>query len=94
MTTTLKPENAGQVRDAIAWAVAQETPLEVLGGGSKRAIGRPGNAGHTLDLSALRGITLYEAEELVLSAGPGTPIAEIDAVLGEFNQALAFEPPD
>ncbi|PPR20451.1 MAG: putative FAD-linked oxidoreductase [Alphaproteobacteria bacterium MarineAlpha10_Bin3] len=94
MTTTLKPENAGQVRDAIAWAVAQETPLEVLGGGSKRAIGRPGNAGHTLDLSALRGITLYEAEELVLSAGPGTPIAEIDAALGEFNQELAFEPPD
>ena len=74
--------------------MAQETPLEVLGGGSKRAIGRPGNAGHTLDLSALRGITLYEAEELVLSAGPGTPIAEIDAALGEFNQELAFEPPD
>jgi glycolate oxidase FAD binding subunit len=94
MATTLKPENAGQVRDAVAWAVAQETPLEVLGGGSKRAIGRPGNAAHTLDLSALRGITLYEAEELVLSAGPGTPIAEIDAALGEFNQELAFEPPD
>ena len=94
MTTTLKPDNAGQVRDAVAWAVAEETPLEVLGGASKRAIGRPGNAAHTLDLSALRGITLYEAEELVLSAGPGTPTAEIDAALGEFNQELAFEPPD
>ena len=66
MTTTLKPDNAGQVRDAVAWAVAEETPLEVLGGASKRAIGRPGNAAHTLDLSALRGITQYEAEELVL----------------------------
>ena len=94
MATTLKPDNAGQVLDAIAWAVGEETPLEVLGGGSKRAIGRPGNAAHTLDLSALTGITLYEAEELVLSAGPGTTIAEIDAALGEFDQELAFEPPD
>ncbi len=94
MATILRPDNAGQVLDAIAWAVGEETPLEVLGGGSKRAIGRPGNASHTLDLSALTGITLYEAEELVLSAGPGTPVAEIDAALGEFNQELAFEPPD
>ena len=83
MATVLRPENAGQVRDAVAWAVSEETPFEVIGGGSKRAIGRPGNASHTLDLSALRGITLYEPEELVLSAGPGTPMAEVNAALAE-----------
>ena len=94
MATVLRPENAGQVRDAVAWAVSEETPFEVIGGGSKRAIGRPGNASHTLDLSALRGITLYEPEELVLSAGPGTPMAEVNAALAERNQELAFEPPD
>ncbi|MDA0662319.1 MAG: FAD-binding protein, partial [Proteobacteria bacterium] len=94
MATVLRPENAGQVRDAVAWAVSEETPFEIIGGGSKRAIGRPGNASHTLDLSALRGITLYEPEELVLSAGPGTPMAEINAALAERQQELAFEPPD
>ena len=94
MATVLRPDNAAQVRDAVAWAVSEETPFEVLGGGSKRDIGRPGNASHTLDLSTLRGITLYEAEELVLSAGPGTPIAEVNAALAERQQELAFEPPD
>jgi glycolate oxidase FAD binding subunit len=94
MSPILKPDNAAQVLDSVAWAVAAETPLEVVGGGSKRAIGRPVNAGHTLDLSALTGITLYEAEELVLSAGPGTALADIHAALSEQRQELAFEPPD
>ena len=94
MNTIIKPDNAAQVLDAVAWAVVAETPLEVVGGGSKRAIGRPVNAGHTLDLSALTGITLYEAEELVLSTGPGTPLANIHAALAEQRQELAFEPPD
>lgn len=94
MTTTFKPENAAQTLDAVAWAAAAETPLEIVGSGSKRAIGRPVNASHTLDLSALTGITLYESNELVLSAGPGTPLAEIHAALAENHQELAFEPPD
>lgn len=37
---------------------------------------------------------MYEPEELVLSAGPGTPMREIETLLAAHNQALAFEPPD
>ena len=47
-----------------------------------------------LDLSAVRGITLYEPDELVLSAGAGTPMAEIVSALDENHQHLAFEPGD
>ena len=54
--------------------------LEVVGHGSKRAIGRPAQTDLTLDLSGLTGITLYEPEELVLSAKAGTPLAEIEAL--------------
>ena len=68
--------------------------LEVVGHGSKRAIGRPAQSDFTLDLSGLSGVTLYEPEELVLSAGPGTPISEIEQTLDERRQQLAFEPPD
>ena len=94
MSTLLKPETVDHVRDAVAWAAAEETPLELVGSGSKRSMGRPGNAAHTLDMSAFSGISLYEAEELVLSAGAGTPIAGIYAALQEQQQELAFEPPD
>jgi glycolate oxidase FAD binding subunit len=94
MTGIFRPESAAQVADAVVWAAAEEEPLELLGRASKRAFGRPVQAGHGLELSGLSGITLYEAEELVLSARAGTPLAEVEAALAEKNQELAFEPPD
>lgn len=94
MPSTFKPTDDTQVLDAVAWAIGEEAPLEVLGRGGKRGLGRPFQAEHTLDLSALSGINFYEPEELVLSAKPATPLADIEAALAERNQMLAFEPQD
>jgi glycolate oxidase FAD binding subunit len=82
------------VLSAIQSALASGTPLEILGHGSKRRIGPPIATNNILDLSALTGVTLYEPEELVLSALAGTPIAEIEALLAKNGQQLAFEPMD
>jgi glycolate oxidase FAD binding subunit len=94
MTDTLKPQNAKDVEDAVAWALAEGKTLEITGQGSKRDLGRPSQSDLTLDLSALSGVTLYEPEELVLSAKTGTPIAEIEKLVAEKGQELAFEPLD
>lgn len=94
MADMLKPADATQMLDAIRWAVSEEAPLELVGRGTKRALGRPFQATHTLDLSALSGIASYEPEELVLTAASGTPLAEIEAALDERRQQLAFEPAD
>lgn len=94
MTSTFKPETDAHVRELVAWAAAEETPLDVAGRGSKRGFGRPVQAAHDLDLSALSGITLYEPDELVLSARAGTPIAEIEEALRREKQMFAFEPAD
>jgi glycolate oxidase FAD binding subunit len=91
---TLRPESSDQVRDLLAWAAGEEVPIELVGTGTKRGVGPPLQTQYTLDLSGLRGIALYEPEELVLSAGAGTPMAEIEAALTEAGQAFAFEPPD
>ena len=72
MTETSRPETAEQVADAVQAAIVEGRPLELIGGGSKRAFGRPSEADMRLDLSALSGIVLYEPEELVLTARPGT----------------------
>ena len=93
MAPILKPKNVDQVVQAVAWAAAEEMPLEIVGRGSKRGLGRPVQAAHSLDLSALSGISLYEPEELVLAAEAGTPLAEIEAALAAEGQMLAFEPP-
>lgn len=88
------PTTSAEVLDAVRWAAGEEQPLEVLGHGSKRGIGRPAQTEHAIDLSRLTGVTLYEPEELVLSARAGTPLAEIETMLAERGQELTFEPMD
>lgn len=94
MANTLRPETTGELRDAVAWAVSEETPLELVGAGTKRGIGRAMQTSATLDLSAFSGISLYEPAELVLSAGAGTCLGEVQAKLAAKAQDFAFEPPD
>jgi glycolate oxidase FAD binding subunit len=94
MSEPLRPRDPKQVEDAICWALAQGKTLELIGHGSKRAIGRAAQWDATLDLSALKGVTLYEPEELVLSAKVGTPLHEIEVLVAEKRQELAFEPMD
>jgi len=94
MTDKLNPRDGKDVAAAVQWALADGRSLELVGHGSKRAIGRPAQTDLTLDLSGLSGVTLYEPEELVLTAQAGTPIAEIEALVASRNQQLAFEPMD
>ncbi len=69
-------------------------PIEVVGSGSKRAIGRPMESAVTLTTTSLRGIALYEPSELVMSAGAGTPLSAVEVELAGRGQMLAFEPID
>ena len=90
----LHPQTDAEVLDAVRWAAAEEVPLEVVGQGSKRVLGHPMQTAHTLDMSAMSGVTLFEPEELVLSARAGTPLSEIEALLDEHDQEMQFEPAD
>src|SRR3954468_11868368 len=94
MADTLQPRDAKEVEAAVQWLLAEGKAAEIVGHGSKRPIGRPAQTDFTLDLSALTGVTLYEPEELVLSANAATPLAEIEALVAAKGQQLAFEPMD
>ncbi len=94
MIDTIKPLDSEGVANAIRWALAEGKALDVIGHGTKQGIGRPAQSDLTLQLSGLTGVTLYEPEELVLSAKAGTPISEIKNLLASKNQELAFEPMD
>ncbi len=90
----LKPQDEAGVLEAVQEALAGSMPLEIIGHGSKRGIGHRVDAGRVLDVSALSGVTLYEPDELVLSAKAGTPMAEIEKLLADNNQCFHFEPMD
>lgn len=78
-----------RVRDA----AAHQTPLRIRGGGSKDFHGGVPLQGEALDTRAYCGIVSYEPSELVVTARAGTPLAEVEALLAEHGQCLAFEPP-
>src|SRR3954463_15438810 len=90
----MRPVNETEIADAVSEAAEKGRPFEIVGAATKREFGRPVNADAELDVSALSGILKYEPEELVLSARAATPVAEIQAVLAEKRQMLAFEPAD
>jgi glycolate oxidase FAD binding subunit len=94
MTDILTPRDAKEVEAAVQWALGAGRALEIVGHGSKRAIGRPAQTDLTLDLASLTGVTLYEPEELVLSAKAATSLTEIEALVAANSQQLAFEPMD
>ncbi len=88
------PTNEDDLASIVADAAAQSTPLEIVGGGTRRALGRPVQADATLSTTALTGITLYEPAALTLVVRAGTPLAEVEAQLADQGQMLPFEPMD
>lgn len=80
------------LRDRVLTAAANKTPLRIRGGGTKDFYGER-LEGEILDTRDLSGVLAYDPPELVITARCGTPLAEIEALLAEQKQILAFEPP-
>jgi glycolate oxidase FAD binding subunit len=87
MDTALK-----DITERIRAASADGTSLRIRGGGSKDFYGNR-LQGELLDTTGLNGILSYEPTELVVTVGAGTPLAELETLLAERGQCLAFEPP-
>jgi glycolate oxidase FAD binding subunit len=88
------PDTVEELAYLVAEAADTRTPLEVMGRGTKREVGRPVQSGAVLSTESLTGIVLYEPSELVLVARAGTPVAQIEQVLAEHDQEFPFEPID
>lgn len=92
--TQFTPDNEQQAAEIVAQAFHDKTPLAIAGGGTKAVMGRPVQTAAEISTARLRGVTLYEPAEMVISARAGTPLAEVEATLAEKGQMLPFEPPD
>ena len=80
------------LRERVQDAVERKARLRVAGSGSKAFLGLPCQ-GEALDTTGHRGVVNYQPSELVFTARSGTPLAEVESILGESGQMLPFEPP-
>ena len=94
MSDLQRPGADWELQFVIAGCAEKRLPIEIVGSGSKRAIGRPVDGTVTITTASLRGISLYEPNELVMSARAGTPLSQIEAELAARGQMLPFEPID
>jgi glycolate oxidase FAD binding subunit len=94
VSTHLRPSDAKTLTDMVGFLVARKASTEIIGAGTKRAIGRPTNTEYQLDVSAIAEIREYDPNELVMTCGAGTPMWAIESALADANQQLAFEPMD
>ncbi len=97
MGSTARPETVSELQDLVRAAEADSTGLEIVGGGSKSHLGRKA-AGEArphlvVETSSLDGVVSYEPGELILVARPGLRLVEVESLLAQHQQHLAFEPP-
>lgn len=88
----LKPASEAEAAKMIADARAASKTLELIGNGTKRAVGNKVQADQVISASAIAGITQYDAAELVMVARAGTTMSEIDKALAKNKQMHVFEP--
>lgn len=88
------PDGEVEVAEGVREAYAKGEPVEILGGGSRPGLGGPVQAAHSISTAGLQGVRLYEPGELSLTMAAGTPLAEVESLLKEHGQMLAFEPPN
>jgi glycolate oxidase FAD binding subunit len=92
LTASEIADSGGELAERVRVASAERTPLRIVGGDTKAFYGRPA-PGERLDVAGHRGVADYEPSELVITARAGTPIQEIEGLLAQQGQQLAFEPP-
>ena len=81
-----------QLQQQIQSAFQQKTALKIIGGGSKGFYGHA-IAAQPLNVSAHCGVLNYEPTELVITVRAGTLLSDIEKLLDNNGQMLAFEPP-
>ena len=92
--STIFPTNEKELADIIKRFYKLNTPLEIIGSGSKRNIGKPIQVAKTLNMTKIDGIVEYLPEELYIKVKACTPIQQIENELKKNKQQLAFEPID
>jgi len=85
----LKPETAEEVSAAVLYARAQAVPLSVRSGGHGISGRSTNRGGIVIDLGAMNGIEVLDAQNGLVRLGAGARWSEVAAKLGEHGLAMS-----
>lgn len=94
MADALRPDSAEALAAIVADAARDGKRLRLRAGGSKDAIGAPTPDARIVDMRGFSSVVDYDPPELVLTVKAGTPLAEVQALVADKGQMLAFDPFD
>lgn len=90
MTATTTPADVAEVRDAV---LDHPGPLLVTGAGTAADwAGTPSPTGLAVSTGRLTGVVTHNPGDMTVSVRAGTPLAELQAAVGEHGQRVAFDP--
>ncbi|MBN9111099.1 MAG: FAD-binding protein [Pseudonocardia sp.] len=91
-TTTFGPRTVEELRDAVAGSATSHPRLLVTAAGTAATTGgRPDPADAVVDTTALSGVLNYTPADMTVAVRAGTPLADVQAELGEHGQHVAFD---
>ncbi|MDE9367590.1 FAD-binding oxidoreductase [Luteipulveratus sp. YIM 133132] len=88
----VRPQSTAEVADVMKDAAAQRLSVVVRGAGTKLTWGAPPrSADLLLDLGGMSRVLEHEAGDLIVSAQAGTPLAELQRIVGRTDQRLGVD---
>ena len=89
-----RPQSEAEAAEFVARARADRRKLDVVGNDTRNGLARPPAGDADISTAGLAGIVFYEPTEMVIRAGAGTPLSQVEARIAQSGQMLPFEPPD
>lgn len=89
----LTPENEDELCAAMRIASEEQWTIAPIGGRTQLGVGNvPRRIDVALELTKLNKVTDYSPEDMVVSVQAGTPISELQEILGQAGQMLPVDP--
>ena len=84
------PSSVEELARILKRATEEQRLVNVVGGGTRQGYGSPPPAGLVVEMNRLAGIEEWDPDDLTVTVGAGTPVADLEATLAERAQTAVL----
>ncbi len=91
---TVSQDQSARLQETVQSLIARNQSMLFVGHGSKRFLSNPNEDAVYIETADHSGVIDYHPDELVVTVRAGTPLKELQQVVGSHAQMLASDPPE